>query len=73
MGRDTNKRLNLYVPADGDTLNTCLKTGSSTSLTGTSITWTDSIATNGYYYNTSRNIYIYPVANVADAYNKNEN
>lgn len=71
--RNTNTRLNLYVPANSTTLTICLKTDSSTSLTGTSITWTDSVATNGYHYNTTQNIYIYPVANVAEAYDRNEN
>jgi hypothetical protein len=34
------------------------------SIVGSPITWTDDFATNGCYYNTSYNIYIYPVANV---------
>jgi hypothetical protein len=36
-------------------------------MVGKYITWTDDTATNGCYYNTSYNIYIYPVANVAEA------
>ena len=71
-GRNTNTRLNLYVPANSVTLNTCLSTSSLTSLTGTGITWTNSVATSGYYYNANRNIYIYPVANVEQAYKDNE-
>jgi hypothetical protein len=71
--RNTNTRLNLYVPANSTTLTTCLNTDSTTSLTGTSITWTNSVAANGYYYNATRNIYIYPVANVEQAYKDNEN
>jgi hypothetical protein len=70
--RNTKKRLNLYVPANSTTLTTCLSTTSATSLTGGSITWTDSVATDGCYYNTARNIYIYPVANVAQTYKDNE-
>jgi hypothetical protein len=70
--RDTSKRLNLYVPANSTTLNTCLGTTYEVSLTGGSITWTDSVATNGCYYNATRNIYIYPVANVAQTYKDNE-
>jgi hypothetical protein len=36
-------------------------------LVGGAITWTNDTATNGCYYNTAYNIYIYPVANVAEA------
>ena len=70
--RDISKRLNLYVPANSLTLNTCLSNSSSTSLTGTSITWINDTA-NNRYYNTAQNIYIYPVANVEKAYKDNEN
>jgi hypothetical protein len=34
---------------------------------GSAITWTDDTTTNGCYYNTAYNIYIYPVENVAAA------
>jgi hypothetical protein len=71
-GRNTRKRLNLYIPSNGNTKNTCLSDMSSKSLTGTSIIWTNSFATNGCYYNTAQNIYIYPVSNVAQVYNNNE-
>lgn len=65
-GRNTSNYLNLYVPANSTTLNTCLYNNTS-SMVGTSIDWTDDIATNGRYYNTQYNIYIYPVENVAAA------
>jgi hypothetical protein len=71
-GRDMNNRLNLYVPANSTTLTTCLSTSNSTSLTGTKITWTNDMSINGCHYNTSSNIYIYPVNNVAQAYKDNE-
>jgi hypothetical protein len=48
------------------TLTKCLD-NTSAGLVGSAITWTDETATNGYYYNTAHNIYIYPVANVAEA------
>jgi hypothetical protein len=65
-GRNISNRLNLYVPANSTTLNTCLYNDYH-SMIGTSITWTDDIITNSYYYNTQYNIYIYPVENVAAA------
>ena len=74
--RNTSRRLNLYVPSTGynsthNTLNRCLYTNSY-SLVGNTITWTNSMATNGCHYNTQYNIYIYPVANVEQAYEDNE-
>lgn len=66
-GRNTSNRLNLYVPNTGNTINTCLITNAS-SLVGTTVTWTNDMTTNGCYYNTSQNIYIYPVTNVAQVY-----
>lgn len=65
-GRNTSNCLNLYVPANSTTLNTCLYNNTS-SMVGASIDWTDDTATNGRYYNTQYNIYIYPVENVAAA------
>jgi hypothetical protein len=69
--RNAGRRLNLYVPANSTTLTTCLSTSSSTSLTETDITWTNDTA-NNRYYNTTHNIYIYPVANVEQVYKDNE-
>ena len=69
--RNTSKMLNLYVPASSTTLTTCLSTSDSTSLTGTSISWTyDSV--NNTSYNATYNICICPVANVKQAYKDNE-
>ena len=69
--RNTSNRLNLYVPANSTTLTTCLYNNSH-SLAGVSTTWINNVATNGYYFNTTQNIYIYPVANVEQAYKDNE-
>ena len=55
--------LNIYVPNNSTTLNTCLATSRYYSLTGTAIAWTND-STNNRYYNTQANIYIYPVTNV---------
>jgi hypothetical protein len=65
-GRNTNNQLSLYVPSNSTTLTTCLF-NSTSSMVGNTITWTDDTAANGCYYNTAYNIYIYPVANVAEA------
>jgi hypothetical protein len=46
---------------------TTLLTNNTSSLVGATITWTDDTATNGCYYNTQYNIYIYPVDDVAAA------
>ena len=64
-GKNSSRRYNIYVPANSTTLNTCLKNTSTTSLVGAAITWTNA---GSYHYNTVYNIYIYPVANVAAAY-----
>ena len=58
--------LNIYVPNNSTTLNTCLATSRYYSLTGTVKDWTNDSA-NNRYYNTQANIYIYPVANVEQA------
>ena len=76
-GKDRTRMLNIYVPITGvnssyNTLNCCLFNTSSKSLTGTSISWKNVMSTNNCYYNASYNIYIYPVANVADVYRENE-
>lgn len=64
--RNTSSKLSLYVPSNSTTLTTCL-INNDYSMVGKNITWTDDITTNGCYYNTEYNIYIYPVANVAEA------
>jgi hypothetical protein len=69
-GRNVSNRLNLYVPMNSTTLNTCLWNNTS-SLVGANITWTND-ATNNHYYNTQYNIYIYPVENVEQARLENE-
>jgi len=62
-GRNNSKRLNIYVTS-GSTTNTTIHCNNSYSLVGASITWSNS---STYQYNTTYNIYIYPVANVAAA------
>lgn len=64
--RNRSAALSLYVPSNSTTLTTCLINNYS-SIVGSSIAWTNAVATNGCYYNTSYNIYIYPVSNVAEA------
>jgi hypothetical protein len=64
--RSTSNRLNVYVHAN-TTSNTTVMQTSSSSIAGYSVTWTNDYVTNGCYYNTTRNIYIYPVANVEEA------
>ena len=65
-----SKQLNIYVHDNTTSLNTLLSTSSK--LVSYSPTWTDDTATNGCHYNTQYNIYIYPVANVAEARLENE-
>ena len=66
-GRNSSNTLNIYVHNGSSTLSR-LKYNNSYSLVGTSITWTNA---GTYLYNTSYNIYIYPVDNVADARREN--
>lgn len=66
FNRSNNYALNLYVKSNSRTFNTCTITTTS-SIVKSTITWTNDMATNGCYYNTAYNIYIYPVANVAAA------
>jgi hypothetical protein len=66
-GKNNSSRLNIYVPENSTTLTTCLNSSYNYSLIGSaSITWTNDLTKNGYYYNTAYNIYIYPVSNVAE-------
>lgn len=57
--RDSSNRLNIFATNGTTTMNTLLYTNTN-SLVGDYITWTDEVATNGYYCNTYYNIYIYP-------------
>jgi len=70
-GRNIFNILNIYAPANSTTMTTLLRDDSK-SIVGTAITWTDDMNTNGCYYNTMYNIYIYPVANVAATRLENE-
>jgi hypothetical protein len=65
VNRDVVNMLNVYVHAGSNTLTKCLNTSATYSLVGKAITYTNDIAANGCYYNTSYNLYIYPVDNVA--------
>ena len=65
-GRYNTSALNIYVN-NGTTSLTTLLTSNSNSMVGLKITWADDTVTNGYYYNTYYNIYIYPVENVHNA------
>lgn len=61
---NTSKRLDIYVTKNTTSSNKLLNTSSSYSITGSTMTWTNDVVTNGCYYNTAYNIYIYPVADV---------
>jgi hypothetical protein len=61
-GKSSNNRLNIYINKNTNSLNTFLSE-SSFSIIGNTITWTNDFA-NNVYYNTTSNIYIYPVTNV---------
>ena len=65
-GRNVSNKLDIYVTENSASLTTLL-TNNASSMYGASITWTNDLATNGYYYNTDYNTYIYPVANVESA------
>lgn len=62
--RNVSNMLSIYAPQNSTTLLTLL-TNNTSSLVGSEITWTDDTTTNGCYYNTAYNIYIYPVEDVA--------
>jgi hypothetical protein len=62
--KNKSKRINLYVPSNSITYTTVTNTTRSYSLVGAKITYTDA---GTYQYNTTHNIYIYPVENVAAA------
>ena len=64
MGLNDSHKFNIYAPANSTTITTLLD--ANTLLTGSSAMWDNDIA-NNCYYNTEYNIYIYPVANVAEA------
>ena len=66
----TSARLNIYVPNTGNTISTLLNT--TYYITTYSTTWTNDMSTNGCYYSSAYNIYIYPVSNVAAVKEKNE-
>jgi hypothetical protein len=64
LNKALTKRLDIYVPANSTTLNTCLSTSSTKSLIGKSISWGKG---GNVYSNIQYKIYIYPVENVAAA------
>ena len=57
--RNTATRLDVYLPAEGATLQNSLY-NDYRSIVGTDIEWTNDVTTNGCYYNTAFNIYLYP-------------
>ena len=74
--RASYNRINVYVPIVGantthNTLSTFLY-NNAYSIVGSSIEWTNDMNTNSCYYNTTQNIYIYPVESVAQVYKDNE-
>lgn len=64
-GKKSSKRLNIYVPENSTTLNTFLF-NNTRSILGVNVTW--AYDQSGCYYNGTYNTFIYPVANVYQAY-----
>jgi hypothetical protein len=64
-GRPTTNMLNIYA-LNGSSALTKLKWTNTKSILGTTVTWTED-TTNKCFYNTTQNVYIYPVANVEEA------
>ena len=58
--RNTSNRLRIFVNSNSISCNTFMNGA----IVGSNITWTDDMAANGYYYNTTYNIHLYPVSNV---------
>lgn len=67
--QDKNSLSIIYVPRNSTTLNTCLQTASSSSITGVSMTFTYNTIVDRYEEAT-QNIFIYPVDDVRALYNK---
>ena len=72
--RNTSAPLRVYVPMNSKTFHTVYHRNiySDYSLIGREITWTDDMLTNNCYYNTTYNLYLYPVESVAKSYLNNE-
>lgn len=64
-GKSNSRRLNVYIPS-GTNTETYFSYTNSYSILNRSVTWTNNTS-NGCFYNTTFNIYIYPVANVYEA------
>jgi hypothetical protein len=62
--RRTEQRLNIYVHKNTQSLHALTLPGSDS--IGNNLTWTNDVENSGCYYNTTANIYIYPVANVEE-------
>ena len=58
-GRNNYNRINVYVPINSTT-NKSILVSDSNSIIGNSITWTSNVS-NKCYYNTSYNVYVYPI------------
>jgi hypothetical protein len=61
-GKNNACRYNIYAHPNTTTWNT-LSINNSSSLVGTTITWTNDTATSGFY-NTTYNIYVIPFTNI---------
>jgi hypothetical protein len=68
---NTSSPLSIYAPVNSNTVNSLLRTAKSSSIVYNNISWTTDTV-NNRYYNPVYNIYIYPVANVKNAYYENE-
>ena len=66
-GRNTSRRLHLFVPNNSTTLTTLQQSGVNISLVNNPITWTNKSLGGSYYlYNTQYNIYLHPIKNTSD-------
>jgi hypothetical protein len=68
--RSNSKSLSIYVHKNSSTFNSVLRTNAA-SIVGYNISWNYD-NTNERYYNSVYNIYVYPVANVAETRSKIE-
>jgi hypothetical protein len=64
-GKDTSSRLNIYIPVNSTT-ETSMRISDARSILAASVTWANDTA-NNCFYNSSYNIYIYPVEDVTAA------
>ena len=62
-GKSGSNILNIFVYNNSTTLNHLLYTNTK-SIFGQSCSWSNNLSSNGYYYCSAKNVYIYPVENI---------